>query len=724
MSAASGASDRDITNNTATENAPNILDSTFDGVHSGDTVLAPVTNTGAAVGDSIQTTVPIVKPSALIGSEASEVKDEGEAAPKETLRITAKHNPDMAVTREIIESYRSLTSLLEGDSGMLAQAATNAIAALHRCGVPLAAKTGRLEKVKEKEKVIVEVPVEKEEVKEPEKGTGTKKETSTKKGDKKDKAPAVVKKSKLRASRATSVAEVPQLPIYEDPTEGGTDIGYSAGKHDSSTVRSELLPFTKQVGRSLVSLWAHWAISASGGLGYGFMCLGTSPAEVELCGVPQIAQREKMDLLWEVRSRLSEVEDGLCRKYDASKIEHIPINLEEQRDRFLLNLALAKVCAQLNLSRECGMAISVMEAILVDLQTYSVPPTAEPLLAAITCRCKLDLEEWMMPLDIAMEKKVQRLLSDLQTAKQYYAHAEKAADVQLQRDALKRIINIYVEASGTPMARGEDPIADGSMESLMLYNVRDIEEREKVDTIFLRKFGKLRALAYLKKLKFLAVPDPEGTETLTAAVEHSLRFPGAWKAQEAQRIASEVATIYAMGVSGGGSSYAENMSSNTRISRIVVNSSGQGPSSSATGSGSSSGLKGASTSAATASARGKSTVAATAASAKLNSTTKASEGADNKQSSSGAVGGLSDEQMTASVAAAVAALESAAGSATSSLIRTSVSKSSAAGSTGNNNNNSSSTAQDTSTGKSRTKSSKNLLVSERSKRNVVPNNKK
>jgi len=64
--------------------------------------------------------------------------------------------------------------------------------------------------------------------------------------------------------------------------------------------------------------------------------------------------------------------------------------------------------------------------------------------STITARLKIDYEEWCLPSNVPEDGKFSfNMTTMLPLAKQYLSSANKLGDINLRKDAYKKIINIY-----------------------------------------------------------------------------------------------------------------------------------------------------------------------------------------------------------------------------------------------------------------------------------------
>lgn len=390
---------------------------------------------------------------------------------------TATTNKDVALVADLVGAYRSLRLMARGDDLSTLAVAQDTTAALAAMGVVLSNATGH---VKTKKKAV---------------------------------KPNRYPSGHVREHRYM-VAAVDPMRDEERPF----------------TVKHEVLPFTKRHGRSVVSAYVQWALSVTGGIGYGFMGLG-SPSSLQQGLEMTCMSTEKGLLLYEVYARLASLEAAF-RKEDAdSTVNRLPYRVEEQRNRFLLNAVMAKVAVQLGLKDECARAVSTLQKLIKDLRRNNKPPVSEAALSAVALRFQLDWEQLSLPLASTFTSRIHLLMDTIVKCKEYLGYAERSKDVHLQRDALRRIMNALVEVGQMSQLAREDEEStkvDGAAatahkkpntaasqsakpEELLKWSPKDMEALEVQDEQWVARYGRLRALHYLDRLRALATVE-EGEE--------------------------------------------------------------------------------------------------------------------------------------------------------------------------------------------------------------------
>ena len=106
---------------------------------------------------------------------------------------------------------------------------------------------------------------------------------------------------------------------------------------------------------------------------------------------------------------------------------------------------MAKVAVQLGLRAECERAVETMQKVVADLRRHTRPISTETVFSALALRYQLDLDQLLLPVAATYKSRMHATMDTIVRSKAYLAHAERAEDVQLQRDALKRIMNALVE---------------------------------------------------------------------------------------------------------------------------------------------------------------------------------------------------------------------------------------------------------------------------------------
>jgi len=237
------------------------------------------------------------------------------------------------------------------------------------------------------------------------------------------------------------------------------------------SVRSELFLNT-HTDSDEVHSWIQWAIAASDGLGLGFMGLQGAVDEVE-------TPARSAEFFRDVKSRL----------HDAEKM----ISPDDFTSQMLISCVIMKVCAQLNLRKEAGSYAEQYEQHADRLQDIYHQ--------ALARKYRYDFEEWNTYIkEGGITAKLRRFMLLLGFAKSYYRAAEKTADLQLQRDAIKRVLNVFIEVAQVSTQSG-NPVEANLQDELDMLSPEEVDEKETTDIHFLKKYSRTRATEFLERLK-------------------------------------------------------------------------------------------------------------------------------------------------------------------------------------------------------------------------------
>ena len=390
---------------------------------------------------------------------------------------TKTANKDVALVADLVDAYQSLRLMAKGDETSVNAVATSTAAALASVGVMLSNVTGKVKQ----------------------------------------------RKKKIKPNRYPS-GHVRELRYQV----GAVDV--DKDEEQPITVKSEMMPFVKRHGRSVVSTYLQWALSVTGGIGYGFMGLG-SHSSMQQSVEMNCMSTESGQLLWEVYARLAQLEADFRKEDAESKVNRQSYRVEEQRNRFLLNVVMAKVSMQLGMKEECARAVDMMTKVLAELKKNTKPPVGEVVFSALALRFQLDLEQLQIPLAVSCHTRMHALMETIAKAKEYLSFAEKTRDVQLQRDALKRIANALVEVgvmaqfvkdeeeamkvekSAVKKKTTTTTAVGVKAEDLLKWSPKELEKLEVDDEKWVAKFGRLRALYYLDKMRALVPVEADEGET-------------------------------------------------------------------------------------------------------------------------------------------------------------------------------------------------------------------
>lgn len=301
---------------------------------------------------------------------------------------------------------------------------------------------------------------------------------------------------------------------------------YVSTTHDGITVRNEIMTLSKRIGNTEATYWIQWALCNSNGAGWGYMCTlspNSTPENgivVAGAGASAIGMKVQETYLKEVRSRLTEVE------YDfSSRFEHDPLYRQGDKEtRILLLITLAKISAQLNMRKECSAHVTQLEQLAMSLRDAH-PRNGQNndfFYIAMAKKLRYDLEEWNLSAISFPDKRLEHMLVMLGMAKEYVKYASYSVDVHVRRDAYKKLINTYLDISNAPLPTGAEVLPPGTLEKLLNYSPKDIEEREARNTSWTKQFARVRAEQFLKKFKEAINPVHEEFKERAETVEEEV----------------------------------------------------------------------------------------------------------------------------------------------------------------------------------------------------------
>jgi hypothetical protein len=273
----------------------------------------------------------------------------------------------------------------------------------------------------------------------------------------------------------------------EEQEEEEDELEIPQPRVELSTVRSEIFPLAPRLGPDEVESWLQWAISASRGMGYGF--LGHSNGNFESNIDPAYLRI--------VRSKL------------------ISLEPKDLRNKCIVTAIIAKLSMQLYLKSDCEKYTEELEDHAKEL--------GEPFQIALAIRWRLDYDEWILQTsaDTPNESggaRIKRLKGILDQTKSYLSFTEKTSDILLQRDATKRVMNAYLEIGQGPPPFGpateEEHFA--SLDELDLISPEDVQDFEKQDLFWLRKFSRARGMFFFRKMKDLGIGGPASASSPAA----------------------------------------------------------------------------------------------------------------------------------------------------------------------------------------------------------------
>lgn len=183
----------------------------------------------------------------------------------------------------------------------------------------------------------------------------------------------------------------------------------------------------------------------------------------------------KKEFLIEVRNRLLELEVALSsqNKKDDEKVVSSAAAFTAMSSRYVNVVArvlnffvLCKVTVQLNMKVEVGLHILQLEEACKNLKRQQCNSIDSLTYYALCLRYKLEYEEWCVPALVSDAWLLNHYVNKmLPIGKEYHTVADQISDVVLQRDALKKLINIYIEVTKIPyhgVVVGDDDSSTGS----------------------------------------------------------------------------------------------------------------------------------------------------------------------------------------------------------------------------------------------------------------------
>ena len=242
-------------------------------------------------------------------------------------------------------------------------------------------------------------------------------------------------------------------------------VKYPASKLHGGTLQSDILPLAQPFGKDQATLWIEWALSKSGALSFGFLgqsCMDPLPDVgfdlVKHRSAPPTpavdATRGQNDLLVQVRSRLMDLETVLSTPNENSKLTARGVRLEA---RVIVFILLCKITVQLDLKKEAGQCVLQLEDVCASLRKQQCDSLDSLVYHTFAMRFRMDYEEWCVSPTASDAWVVSHLVHKvLPATKQYVALCKLTGDIFLQRDALKRLINVYSEVGGIELPEGSE----------------------------------------------------------------------------------------------------------------------------------------------------------------------------------------------------------------------------------------------------------------------------
>lgn len=405
--------------------------------------------------------------------------------------------PDLSVVKDHAIGYGLLSEMKKADIPTEPIASSALIRLRDEYGVEVVQETGLIKEVQ------LQLPPLIKEVEVPAQVVAASEKKRTRKSKDETKTAAAAAAAAAAAEAAAAAANTVDDVDKDDPS-GVENYKYVPAKHDLGTIHAEILPLLDHFGRNEISAWIQWAVSTCGGASMAILGQNCSnPREkVGLNWNMMVEEQPSVQLLREVRKRLLEVESKVTATPTNAKahLDHKHVNIET---RVLIYLLLTKISAQIGEHKETGHFLYQLERICEELRDFQARSTDSLYYTAIAIRMRMDYEEWSVP-DLVSDGWILTFYvnKQLPLAKKYLKCCEELSDVIMQRDALKRMMNIYLEVSSIPLSEDHD---EKSQTLSQLGDVSEsvVEENEANNPEWLQKNGHLRATACLHKMQQL-----------------------------------------------------------------------------------------------------------------------------------------------------------------------------------------------------------------------------
>lgn len=288
-------------------------------------------------------------------------------------------------------------------------------------------------------------------------------------------------------------------------TNAAPAITYKASKLSGGTLQSDLLPLVQTFGKDQASLWIEWALSKASSMSFGFLgqsCLDPLPdVGFDLKQKPAptgpILDSHEDEFLLQVRQRLLDLEITLSNPGENSKVTSVRgVRLESRAINFLL---LAKVTVQLKMKKEAGQCILQLEDVCAGLRRQQCDSLDSLVYHSFALRFRMDYEEWCVSAMVSDAWQLSYLVNKmLPLCKQYLAVCNKIGDAVLQRDALKRLINVYSEAGRIAVSDDSDVLLM-TTERIQLLTSAELDSYE-TNIEWVQRNGVNRALLMYEEL--------------------------------------------------------------------------------------------------------------------------------------------------------------------------------------------------------------------------------
>lgn len=278
-------------------------------------------------------------------------------------------------------------------------------------------------------------------------------------------------------------------------------ITYKVSKQSGGTMQADLLPLVQTFGKDQATLWIEWALAKASTMSFGF--LGQSSLDplpdvgFNLKKKPPPGDSHEDELLTQVRNRLLDLEGVLSNPSENSKVTSVRgVRLESRVINFLL---LAKVTVQLNMKKEAGQCILQLEEVCAGLRRQQCDSLDSLVYHSFAMRFRMDYEEWCVSQLVSDAWLLSHLVNKLlPLCKTYLNVSRSIGDAVLQRDALKRMINLYSEVSNIAVSEESD-ILLMSKERIQLLSTPELDAYEG-NIEWVQRNGTNRALILFEEM--------------------------------------------------------------------------------------------------------------------------------------------------------------------------------------------------------------------------------
>jgi hypothetical protein len=131
--------------------------------------------------------------------------------------------------------------------------------------------------------------------------------------------------------------------------------------------------------------------------------------------------------------------------------------------------------------------------------------------ATLIARLRFDYELWNIPPGLERDNLLLHLVTKvLPCAKMYLKRTQQGfADIQMHRDALKKLSNLFIQISNIPaesyilpaVEQADKREGPATLEKLNKLTEEAIEAKDNSDVMWVKKYARIRALLYAKKMR-------------------------------------------------------------------------------------------------------------------------------------------------------------------------------------------------------------------------------